>query len=291
MKIAVIGPGAIGCLFGARLAEAGFDVSLVDHRADRAKRIKKNGVEIQDARGSRTVAVDCQTAIPKDAALQILAVKSHSTRDVRPVDQIPTLSIQNGLGNIEALCAMIGSSQVIAGTTGEAATLLGEGKIRHAAAGLTRIGAWTSCKVEPARDALAKAGFDVEITDAPGQILWEKVALSAAINPLTALLDVPNGQLTEIPEVRALMRDLVVEAVKVSATEGYRFEHSLVESAEALCRQTKDNISSMLQDVRARRPTEIDAISGEILRRAQNAALPCPRTRVVYQLVKGLEQR
>ena len=87
------------------------------------------------------------------------------------------------------------------------------------------------------------------------------------------------------------MRDLVVETAKVAATEGYKFGYSLVERAEEVCKETADNISSMLQDVRAGKRTEIDAISGEILRRAQLASLPTPRTRVVWQLVKGLEQR
>ena len=108
---------------------------------------------------------------------------------------------------------------------------------------------------------------------------------------MTALLDVPNGRLLELREVRQLMRDLVVEATKVAATEGYRFNYSLVERAEDVCRDTAENISSMLQDVRAGKRTEIDAISGEILRRAQYASLPTPRTRVVWQLVKGLEER
>jgi len=137
--------------------------------------------------------------------------------------------------------------------------------------------------------ALRKAGFDVEATEAPGQLVWEKVAINAAINPITAILNVPNGTILDIREARQLMRDLVVEAAKVASTEGYRFGQSLIEAAEDVCRATASNISSMLQDVRAGKPTEIDAISGEILRRAQLASLPAPRTRVIYQLVRGLE--
>ena len=83
------------------------------------------------------------------------------------------------------------------------------------------------------------------------------------------------------------MRDLVVEAVKVATSEGYRFPYSLVEKTEEICRKTAGNTSSMLQDMRNGKPTEIDAISGEILARAEAAALPTPRTRVVWQLVRG----
>ena len=138
---------------------------------------------------------------------------------------------------------------------------------------------------------IQKAGFEAELTESPGQLVWENVAIQAGITPITALLDIPCGRILEIPEARQLMRDLVVEAVKVAGTEGYRFDRSLVEQAEAVCAQAKDSISSTLRDVRASRKTEADAISGEIVRRAQQSALPTPRTRVVWQLLKGMEQR
>jgi 2-dehydropantoate 2-reductase len=203
----------------------------------------------------------------------------------------PVLSLQNGLGNVETLCSLIGSANLLAGVSTEAVTLLDEGKVRHVASGVTRFGAWTSCPSGPAVKALTAAGFNVDLTESPGQVIWEKVAINAGINPVTALVNVKNGLLLEAPELRQLMRDLVVEAVKVAATEGYRFENSIVEVAEKTCAETAENISSMLQDVRAGRTTEIDALSGEIVRRAQLSALPTPRTRVVWQLVKGIERR
>jgi len=186
---------------------------------------------------------------------------------------------------------MIGSANLLVGVTTEASTLLEEGRVRHAAPGVTRLGSWTSCSTDAACKVLEKASFKVELTESPGQAVWEKVAVNAGINPITALLDIPNGRILDVPEARQLMRDLVVEAVKVACTEGYRFDRSLVEVAEATCEETKDNISSMLQDIRAHRRTEIDAISGEIIRRAQQSALPTPRTRVVWQLLKGMESR
>ena len=191
----------------------------------------------------------------------------------------------------ETLCGMVGSARVIAGVSTEAVTLVEPGRVRHAAAGTSVFGAWTSCPTDLACAVFRDAGLDFVLTDTPGQVIWEKAAINAGINPLTALLDVPNGRLVEMSDVRQLLRDLVLEATKVAATEGYRFQHSLAEAAEDLCRQTRDNISSMLQDVRNRKKTEIRAISGEILRRAQAASLPVPRTRVVYQLVRGLEGR
>ena len=291
MKIAVIGPGAMGCLFAARLARSGCDVTVVDYRQDRAARLSASGISVESAEGMIEAKPKVVTSIPNNSDLAILLVKAHSTIHLTLNSRTPVLSLQNGLGNVETLCSLVGSANLLAGVTSEAVTLLDEGKVRHVAPGMTRVGAWTSCPTGPALKALTQAGFTVEVTDSPGQVIWEKAAINAGINPVTGLVNVKNGMILEVPELRQLMRDLVVEAVKVAATEGYRFENSIVEVAEQTCADTAENISSMLQDIRAGRTTEIDAISGEIVRRAQLSALPTPRTRVIWQLVKGIERR
>lgn len=291
MKLAVVGPGAMGCLFAARLAAGGVTTTLVDYKPDRAVRLHESGITLEAGGDVRVVKPTVVARVPGSMDLIVVLTKSYSTANLQFPPDTPVLTLQNGLNSIEKLCSMVGSARVLAGVTTEGATLLGEGHVRHAGSGITCIGSWTSCPPQPAVDALQKAGFEVEVTEAPGQRIWEKVAVNAGINPLTALLNVPNGRLLELREVRQLMRDLVVEATKVAATEGYRFNYSLVERAEDVCRETAENLSSMLQDVRAGKRTEIDAISGEILRRAQYASLPTPRTRVIWQLVKGLEER
>lgn len=291
MKISVIGPGAMGCLFALRLDKAGIKVTLVDYRADRAARLRSSGITLETATGRLTATPDISLRVPDRQDLVIIATKAYSISSLRFPADVPVLTLQNGLGNVETLCAAIGSARVLAGITSEAATLLDEGQVKHVAAGATRVGAWTSAATDTAVTALAKAGFNVEASNFPGQMIWEKVAINAGINPLTAILDVNNGRILELPEARQIMRDLVVEAVKVAATEGYRFDYSMVEKAEEICKQTGENISSMLQDIRAGHRTEIESLSGEIIRRAQLATLPTPRTRVIWQLIKSLEQR
>lgn len=281
----------MGCLFATRLEKAGINVTLVDYRSDRAARLRSGGVAVETADGDITAKPEIALRVPERQDLVIVLTKGYSLADLRLPAEVPILTLQNGLGNVETLCAAVGSARVLAGVTSEASTLLSEGRVRHVAPGLTRIGSWTSASPKNAMAVLSKAGFEVETTDSPGQMIWEKVGINAGINPLTAILGVPNGRLLQLPEARQIMRDLVVEAVKVAATEGYRFGYSMVEKAEEVCKQTSENISSMLQDIRAGRPTEIEALSGEILRRAQLANLPTPRTRVIWQLVKSLEQR
>lgn len=291
MKVSVIGPGAMGCLFAARLANGNIQTTLVDYRPDRASRLNETGIRIESEALSVNAKPVVSASIPPEQDLIIVFVKSHVTHTLNIPQNVPVLTLQNGLGNTEALCSAVGSAHVLAGVTHEAAILTGEGQVTHTASAKTTFGSWTSCPTQSAEEALDAAGFHVEVTTAPGQTLWEKVSASNAINPLTALLNVSNGALIEIPEVRQLMRDLVVESVKVASTEGYRFPYSLVEETEELCRKAPNSISPMLQDIRAGKPTEIESLSGEVLRRAQVAALPVPRTRVIYQLLRGMESR
>ena len=290
MKVAVVGPGAMGILFASRLQRAGINTTMVDYRNDRVKRLSKTGLTVEADGESFTAKPTFTTSTPTNQDLFIVLTKAYCTENLKLPNNVPVLTLQNGLGNVETLCKVVGSSNVLAGTTTEASTLLEEGRIRHAASGTTTLGAWTSCSHDLAEEALAKAGFDVEITSSPGQMIWEKTVINAGINPLTAILNVPNGKLVEMKETRQLMRDLVVEAAKVASTEGYRFEYSLIEKTEQMCFDTATNISSMLQDIRAGRRTEIDAISGQILARGEPASFPAPRTRVIYQILKSMEQ-
>lgn len=281
----------MGCLYAARLAEAGIATTLVDHRSDRAERLAKSGIVVETDGKTLKASPNVTVAVPPKQDLVIVLVKAYSTANLKLPEATPILTLQNGLGNVETICGLLGSSVMLAGTTSEASTALAEGRVRHTASGLTRLGSWTSCPTAAAVECLSNAGFAVEVTDSPGQTVWEKVVISAGINPITALLDVPNGRLLEFREARQLIRDLVVEAAKVAATEGYRFSYSMVEHTEEVCQQTAKNISSMLQDVRAGRQTENEAISGEIVRRGVLASLPTPRTRVIWQLIKSIEQR
>ena len=291
MKIAIIGPGALGILFATKCSIAGHTTTLVDHDSERAKRLSQSGLTLMNGEDTITANPTISTTVPAKQDLIIVLTKSYSTPTLKLPSTIPVLTLQNGLGNIETLCKLVGSSSVIAGTTSEASTLVEEGTIRHAAAGITTIGSWTSCPTTIAENALQQAGFEIQTTLSPGQMLWEKTVINAGINPLTALLNIPNGDLLKKKELRQLMRDLVVEAARVASTEGYRFGYSLIEKTEEVCATTASNISSMLQDIRANRKTEIDAISGEILLRCEAASLAAPRTRVIYQLIKGMEQR
>lgn len=294
MKVSIVGPGALGCLFAARLAHAGVEVVLVDHSPERADFLSKNGIRLQQIDGGEINAYPALAmGIPKDCDLIILTVKSHHIHSIDFSEiSVPVLTLQNGLTAVEILCSKIDNSHILAGITTEAATLVKDGyAIHQTSSGKIIIGPWTSCSPQIAQEIFLHAGFNVSITDAPGRMIWEKTIISAGILPITALLNIPNGLVLKINEVRHLMRDLVVEATKVASMEGYRFPYSMIEKTEEVCANTADNISSMLQDIRQGKLSENDAISGEIVRRGQLQKVPVPRTMAIWQLIKGLEQK
>lgn len=288
-RVAVIGPGALGCLFAARLARSGIATWLVDYDPDRADHLNQQGIIVEEPDDTFISRPEVVLAAPDGLDLAVVLTKTYSTPRVALPSRTPVLTLQNGLGNAEMLEARLGSEWVLAGATWEAVTYIEPGRVRHAARGKTRFGPWKECPAEPALDVLRQAGFDAGITEAPRQVLWEKVIINAAINPLTALLNVNNGALLDHPASRTLLQTLAAEAAEVARAEGCCVPGAAADMAEHACDATRENISSMLQDIRNRKRTEIDAISGEIMRRASAQGLPATQTALMYHLVCALE--
>ena len=292
MKVSIIGPGALGCVFATYIARAGVNVVLVDYREDRARRLSQYGIAIEDRNGIQTFAMPVQTVVPEDASFAIVLVKSYATKYLRFPKPIPVLTLQNGLGNVEVLARQVGEDFVLAGVTSEASTLLSEGHTRHVAAGITRLASWTgsSKNITYVADCLSRAGFNIRIESDARRLLWSKLVASAAINPLTALYNVTNGELLRHSGLRDQFTALAREAVDVAEAEGVVFDEDPVEEAMAICEHTSANISSMLQDIRMRRSTEIESIAGEIVRRGESFGLSVEHTRRMLLKIRDLQQ-
>jgi 2-dehydropantoate 2-reductase len=200
------------------------------------------------------------------------------------------VTLQNGIGNREILARDLGPERVALGVTTTGATLLGPGLARPGGEGVL------SLERNPALGgvemALRSAGFQVESVPDAGSLAWGKLVINAAINPLTALLRIPNGELLERPEARHLMADLAQEVAAVARAEGIRlpFENP-VEAVEGVARKTAANHSSMLQDVLRGAPTEIDAICGAVTQRGEKAGVPTPLNAACWRLVKAMVGR
>lgn len=300
MKIAIIGAGAMGSLFGGLLAEAGVDVWLFDIWEAHVKAINQNGLTIEREGATRVVrprAVSDPQSIGR-ADLVIVFVKSTQTAAaaetaaelVRPDGSV--LTLQNGMGNADILTRFVDPGQVLAGTTSHGATLLGPGRIRHAGIGPTRIGPWAGDDPAPAGKVarvLTDVGIATEVDDDVRKLIWHKLFINIGINAITALTGIRNGEILDLAVTRDLSQKAVEEAVAVARAKGIAVEEGVVDHVFRVAEATAANRSSMGQDVDNKRPTEIGAINGAVVREARQCGVPAPINFALTSLVETLE--
>lgn len=292
----ILGTGAMACLFAARLSAAGIPVTLLGAWKEGLDALRREGVVLEDMDGSLHRYPVNTVDNPRDCAGEqhaLVLVKSWQTR--RAALQLEqclaesgvALTLQNGAGNREALVEVLGAPRVALGVTTIGANLVAPGRVRAAGQGVVALG--VHARLAPLAEMLRQAGFSVEDAPDPDELLWGKLVINAAINPLTALLGVPNGELLQRPTARALLASLAREAAAVAATQGLTLPYpDPIAAAQETARRTAANRSSMLQDVQRGAPTEIDAICGAILRAGEQYGVPTPTNRIVWQLVKAL---
>jgi 2-dehydropantoate 2-reductase len=176
---------------------------------------------------------------------------------------------------------------VALGSTTTGATLLGPGLVREGGEGVISMELHQA--LDPLADALKSAIFTVNIVENAQSLIWGKLVINAAINPLTAILRVPNGKLLEIPSAREMLKALAVETAQVAEAEKVHLPFpDPVAAAEEVARRTAANHSSMLQDVLRGAPTEIDAICGAVVTMAQKHEIDTPANWACWKLVKAM---
>jgi 2-dehydropantoate 2-reductase len=205
----------------------------------------------------------------------------------------PALSLQNGLGNIEALTAVLGADRVLGGVSSQGATTLGVGHVRHAGFGPTSLAeacGGLAARAKTIAAMLDRAGLNATAYPDPAPLIWGKLIANAAINPLGALLRCENGQTVERPAARRLFVRLAKEtgAVARALNVTLPFDDP-VAHAESIARITSKNRNSMLQDVENGRRTEIDAINGAIARLGALHHVPTPLNATIATLIRALE--
>jgi len=292
----------MGCLLAARLTEAGEDVVLFDKHPARASAITKQGLRIEGIGGCRTLRVPAtaEPAKARGAAAVFLCVKAFDTetaaREVLRLkgEDSTVVSLQNGLGNAEQIGRVLPASSVVLGVTSHGATRLGPGRVRHAGEGPTFVGPRCADQAARARriQALLTAG-GIEtrtVSDLAGAV-WSKLVVNAAINALSAVANARNGALLEDAELRGLLHAAAREAAAVAKAKGIVLRYrDPIEEVEAVCRATAANVSSMLQDVRGKRRTEIEAINGGIVREARTLGIATPTNQMLLDRVRAVEK-
>lgn len=304
IKIAILGAGAMGSLFGARLAEAGHAVTLLDINDAHLDAIRRFGLRLQtdeaDRRvhGMRALRPEQADAVPE---LLIVFTKSMHTRaamaGVRHLlgPDTTVLSLQNGLGSVDAICEFVPAHRLLIGVTTWPADLVGPGHVHsHGEGGIRMMSADGVDRPAVAGTvaALERAGLHCTADADVWAAIWEKVAFNAALNPLCAVTGSTVDQLGNIPDGTALALAVVAEVLAVARSQGVAADAGKV-GANVLhaIGHHIGHKPSMLQDILAARRTEIDAINGAVVAAARRSGVPVPCTESLLQLVRLIEAR
>lgn len=294
MKIVIVGPGAMGCLFAGLLSKSN-EVWLLDRNPARVKHIRKYGLKISGLSNIKIppqdIGITTNTHDIGPAELIIILVKSYDTesaiKKVLPCIDKKTLilSLQNGINNPETIKKSVHkkfSLNIFAGITSQGATSLGFGEVRRAGMGETLLG--TGCK--KIYEVFNNSGIKTRIIKNIESALWSKLIINSAINPLGAVTKRENGELVKDRYLKRILIELADESTRVAVAKGIKllykdFKHRVIKT----CLLTGSNINSMLQDVLNGKKTEIDNINGVIIAEAKKLNISVPFNELLYNLI------
>jgi 2-dehydropantoate 2-reductase len=301
VRVCIVGCGAVGSLFAANLAQLeDVEVWAYDASREHVDAINANGLRLSgagDVLGRLTATTDAAELPPCDYG--IVATKAMHTdaaiaATAHAFAEGYVATVQNGLGNEETLARHV--ERVIRGTTFPAGKILEPGLVQWDVRGDTTLGPFDGRtpleEVERLADACTRGGMPTSaVADARGP-QWRKVIFNASTNPIGALSGLTHGRVCERPDLRALVSGLVREGKSVATALRIELDadpEALIDEA-AKPEVAYDHKASMLQDVEARRQTEIDYLNGGIVRFGKEHGVQTPLNQAIWALVKGVEQ-
>ena len=307
MRIAIVGAGVLGSIFGALFSEKGFKVTLIEVLKERVHLIDKEGLWLQWPDGERTHRRLSITSDPYEAGVQdvvMIAVKGYHTRSAiesaAPMigNDTIVLSVQNGLGNLETIAEVIGPERVIGGITAHSGMPVSMNEVKYVGGlgPLLVIGPYDGI-FRPGFEKMVKqfqeAGLDVHATQNINNVIWKKLIANVSTNVVAALTGLTGGIAVEHEPCVNIINALCQELAQVAKAKGIDFPEihdPLAFSLKAFA-STKDNRVSMLQDVEAGRPTEIGNLNEIIVTEGQRLNIPTPYNQAVTWLTRGVEEK
>ena len=295
-NIAIIGAGALGSVFASALLQAGNTVTLLGRRPTPDITVCEPPCSVQQS----ALSVQTDPEAIASAEFVLMLVKAYDTEVATQsistflAPNATVVTLQNGLGNAERIKRNLpGSHPVLAGVTSQAARRVSPGLILHTGEGPTIIGYGSEAEhalAERLRAMLAHAGLPTATSGDIDRFIWQKVAINAAINGLTAIARVANGELLAKSSLFAAAEALADETATVASAHGYDLSGTL-QLLRSTLNATAENHSSMLQDIEAGRRTEVDAIYGSLIAAGRDRGLALPALTVVDALVRSMSER
>ena len=307
MHIVLVGPGALGCLLASHITkgiESTTDtrLTILDYNSDRASKLTKQGIvyNINDRSEPIPVSVISAPELIDHPDVILLCVKSYTVQDCltfcSPIINGNSLLIfmQNGIGHLQEYPNLKGITTAY-GTTTEGATLLGAGHVRHAGSGVTYLGFLKQPPIQ-FTELLTKiiavfsgGGLQTHYAEDILSRLWAKLFINVGINALTAILNCKNGEILTLPGIAQRMQMAVGEARLIADKNNIAIVDDPYQTARIVCKKTAENISSMLQDVRNERRTEIDAINGAIVKLGKTLDIDTPENNRLCEQIRQIE--
>ncbi len=300
MRVAVLGAGAMGGMFGAALSRGGADLVLFDRRPEVVEAINRDGLQLSGVMGAATLpfpaSADPTTLGPVDVALVLVdAGATAAVADVAVGCLKPdgfALTLQNGIGNWEALAAKIGAHRVMAGSTFNSGAAIAPGRSVHTNVGPTWIGELdgaTSDRAKSIAGMFEAGGLPCEVVTNVVAVVWSKFVHNCAINPIAAATGLRSGEIARDPDAAALLDSVLDELLAVVAAEGITLPEA---DPRAHIRDhcwERYNRPSMQQHIESGRGTEIDSLNAALVRRARAHGIPVPVNEAIVRVIKGRE--
>nr|WP_256737623.1 2-dehydropantoate 2-reductase [Pseudomonas sp. dw_358] len=299
-----MGAGALGCVIGAALSEAGHETWLLNRSAAHVDAMRRDGLWVHDEGGERAITVRASTSAAEIGAVDLVVVLVKSFHTEAAIagamallgPDTTVLSLQNGLGHEDILAQAVGRERVLAGKTYVGGVLLAPGTVRSGVVGkhtyIGELDGSVSHRVLAIAEAFNSAGLATTVSENIVGTLWDKLLVNVATGALTGITRLTYGQLYSEPLLKATSLAAVAEAIAVATAAGVRLGLSEPETAWKLASEglPASFKTSMLQSLEKGSITEIDFINGSVVRWGQRHGVPTPVNATLHACMKGVER-
>ena len=302
MKIAVIGAGALGCLFGAKFGQEN-EVIMITNDKESTDIINAKGLAIKETDGETKIYRNVKAYIGgtynQEVDVVLILVKTTATLEALEQnkaligEKTLVITLQNGLGNYEKLSKYVKAEQIVLGTTNHNSVLLENGKVFHSGSGITAIGSKEAVQenVEKIYQLFAGSGFECKIVDNIGYLIWKKLFVNLGINAFTYITLVPMGFIGQSQYALDILEKVIAEAAGVAKAEGFDFDgKSEFENVRKVAEAHQMGYSSMSQDRKRGVKTEVDSINGAVVELAKKHNMPAPYNDMITKMVHAIEE-